>query len=31
MLTGRDACRVRTGSWRVIYEIHEDELLVMSR
>ncbi|HIY66372.1 MAG TPA: type II toxin-antitoxin system RelE/ParE family toxin [Candidatus Agrococcus pullicola] len=28
-LTGRDAWRVRTGSWRVIYEIHDDQLLVM--
>jgi mRNA interferase RelE/StbE len=28
-LTGRDAWRVRTGNWRVIYEIHDDELLVM--
>lgn len=28
-LTGRDASRVRTGNWRVIYEIHDDELLVM--
>ena len=28
-LTGRDARRVRTGNWRVIYEIHDDELLVM--
>lgn len=28
-LTGRDAWRVRTGSWRVIYEIHDDELLVL--
>jgi len=28
-LTGRDAWRVRTGSWRVIYEIHDDELVVI--
>ncbi len=28
-LTGRDAWRVRTGNWRVIYEIHDDELIVM--
>lgn len=28
-LTGREAWRVRTGNWRVIYEIHDDELLVM--
>lgn len=28
-LTGRDGWRVRTGNWRVIYEIHDDELLVM--
>ncbi|WP_370517227.1 type II toxin-antitoxin system RelE/ParE family toxin [Pseudactinotalea sp. HY160] len=28
-LTGRDARRVRTGSWRLIYEIHDDELLVI--
>ncbi|ATG51366.1 plasmid stabilization protein [Brachybacterium vulturis] len=28
-LTGRDAWRVRTGNWRVIYEIHDDELLVL--
>ena len=28
-LTGRDAWRVRTGDWRVIYEIHDDELVVM--
>ena len=28
-LTGRDAWRVRTGNWRVIYEIHDDELIAM--
>lgn len=28
-LTGRDAWRVRTGNWRVIYEIHDEELLVI--
>lgn len=28
-LTGRDAWRVRTGDWRVIYEIHDDQLLVL--
>ncbi|QGH68737.1 type II toxin-antitoxin system RelE/ParE family toxin [Pseudactinotalea sp. HY158] len=28
-LTGRDAWRVRTGSWRLIYEIHYDELLAI--
>ncbi|WP_448259181.1 type II toxin-antitoxin system RelE family toxin [Corynebacterium kalidii] len=28
-VTGRDAWRVRSGNWRVIYEIHDDELLVM--
>lgn len=28
-LTGRDAWRVRTGAWRVIYEIHDDQLLVL--
>ncbi|ACV08441.1 type II toxin-antitoxin system RelE/ParE family toxin [Jonesia denitrificans] len=28
-LTGRDAWRVRTGNWRVIYEIHDDELFVV--
>lgn len=28
-LTGREAWRVRTGNWRVIYEIHDGELLVM--
>ena len=28
-LTGRDAWRVRTGNWRVIYEVHDDELVVM--
>lgn len=28
-LTGRDAWRVRTGEWRVIYEIHDGELLVI--
>ena len=28
-LAGRDAWRVRTGKLRVIYEIHDDELLVM--
>ena len=28
-LTGREAWRVRTGNWRVIYEIHDDELVVM--
>ncbi|MBE8526971.1 type II toxin-antitoxin system RelE/ParE family toxin [Amycolatopsis sp. H6(2020)] len=28
-LTGRSAWRVRTGNWRVIYEIHDDELLIM--
>ncbi|BDH56178.1 type II toxin-antitoxin system RelE/ParE family toxin [Tsukamurella sp. PLM1] len=29
-LTGRDAWRVRTGDWRKVYEIHDDELLVMA-
>ena len=28
-LTGRDAWRVRTGDWRIIYEIHDDQLLVL--
>lgn len=28
-LVGRDAWRVRTGNWRVIYEIQDKELLVM--
>lgn len=28
-LTGREAWRVRTGDWRVIYEIHDGELLVV--
>lgn len=28
-LTGRSAWRVRTGNWRIIYEIHDDELLIM--
>jgi len=28
-LTGRDAWRVRTGNWRVIYEVRDDELVVM--
>lgn len=28
-LTGRDAWRVRTGGWRIIYEVHDNELLVM--
>jgi len=28
-LTGRDARRVRTGNWQILYEIHDDELLVM--
>lgn len=28
-LTGHAAWRVRTGNWRIIYEIHGHELLVM--
>jgi len=28
-LTGRDAWRIRIGSYRVIYEINDDELIVL--
>lgn len=28
-LTGREAWRVRTGDWRVIYEVHDKALLVI--
>jgi len=28
-LTGRPAWRIRTGSYRVIYEIHDDRLLIL--
>lgn len=28
-LQGRDGYRMRVGDWRVIYEIHDDRLVVM--
>jgi mRNA interferase RelE/StbE len=28
-LTGHDLFRVRVGSWRIIYVVHEDELIVL--
>lgn len=28
-LTGREAWRIRTGNYRVIYEIHDDTLVVL--
>ncbi len=28
-LSGRDAWRIRLGGYRVIYEIHDDELIVL--
>jgi len=28
-LTGRDAWRIRIGDYRIIYEIHDDQLIVL--
>jgi mRNA interferase RelE/StbE len=30
-LTGRDAWRIRVGAYRVVYEIHDDHLVVLVR